>query len=100
MKMDLTDNELVALIKESRKRGARKNAGTWNLEEEEEERVRARQEQISAQGEVDGGASSDSLGRMGSMQIRKASLRGINRSKMKARPLAMFRPPRSVQSPS
>lgn len=90
-KMEITSEELESLITESRRRAARTKAGTWNLEEEEEQRVQERKEKIKSEGDAIGGMGGDQISRMGSMQIRKASLRGVNRSKMKVRGSAQRR---------
>jgi hypothetical protein len=77
LKLDISEDELQAMLADARRLKARKEQGSWALQLEEEENVRKRQASLA------GGQEEGDVNKMKGMKIRKARLRSVNRTRMK-----------------
>ena len=86
MKLPYSEEQISLLIEEARQSNELRKAGNWSVEDEEERRAVKRQVAINKKAsEASDSQDGSSVGRMHSMNIRKAKLRNVNRGRMKGK---------------
>jgi predicted AAA+ superfamily ATPase len=84
--VDVDEEELQAMLLESKRLKRRRELGTWSLAEEEDEKVQARLAELTATRQRQAKAGEQSAadhGKMKGMKIRRARLRSVNRNRLK-----------------
>ena len=80
LNLDISEEELQAMLTDARRLKSREETGSWELAEEEEENVRRRQAEIAGEKERE-----EDVNKMRGLRIRKARLRSVNRTRLRVR---------------
>ena len=78
LNLDISEEELQAMLTDARRLKSREETGSWELAEEEEENVRRRQAEIAGEKERE-----EDVNKMRGLRIRKARLRSVNRTRLR-----------------
>lgn len=78
LSLDISEEELQAMLIDARRLKSREEKGTWELAAEEEENVRRRQAELAGEKERE-----EDVNKMRGLRIRKARLRSVNRTRLR-----------------